>query len=161
MTTDSIDQLLLVAMQQGLPLTSRPYNELGKLTGISENEVLERLKRLTRAGIIKRMGLIVKHRQLGYHANAMVVWNIPDEEIQTTGRLISAFNFVNLCYQRPRNNNWQYNLYCMIHGKTKESVLARISQLEQSCALDYPREILFSRCCYKQRGAFYPVNTDG
>lgn len=157
MITDTKDQLLLAAIQQGLTITTRPYRVLGELVGLSENEVIERLHRLNQTGIIKRLGLIVKHRQLGYHANAMVVWDIPDEKIQGFGKKISTFEFVNLCYRRPRMDTWPYNLYCMIHGKNKESVIANIARLEESCEINYPREILFSRRCFKQRGAIYPV----
>lgn len=157
MIVDVKDQQLLEAFQQGLTLSSRPYAELGNRLGLSEHEVIEGLARLKQAGLIKRLGVIVKHRKLGYCANAMVVWDIPDEQVQEFGSRISSFEFVNLCYRRPRHGaGWPYNLYCMIHGKTRETVLAQLSVLEQACNLSaFNREILFSRRCFKQRGAIY------
>lgn len=154
---DSRDQQLLAAIQQGLPLSSRPYAELSDALGLSENEVIERLARLKQSGLIKRLGVIVKHRKLGYLANAMVVWDIPDDLVQDLGRRISKFEFVNLCYRRPRQGkDWPYNLFCMIHGKNREGVLQQIGLLEQSCNTShFPREILFSVRCFKQRGAVY------
>jgi DNA-binding Lrp family transcriptional regulator len=162
MPIDSNDQQLLAAIQCGLPLTSRPYATLGEPLGLSESDVLERLARLKRQGLIKRLGVIVKHRQLGYRANAMVVWDIPDAEVQDFGRRISRFAFINLCYRRPRcGTQWPYNLYCMIHGKSRETVLAQLQQLTDACALSgYARQILFSRRCFKQRGAVYPSQTE-
>ena len=156
---DSRDQLLLQAIQQGLPLSSRPYAQLSHELGLSEHEVLERLSRLQQKGLIKRLGVIVKHRALGYTANAMVVWNIPDDQVQALGKQISAFEFVSLCYRRPRQGEgWPYNLFCMIHGKSRDSVHRKIELLEQRCMTScFPREILFSVRCFKQRGAVYDV----
>jgi DNA-binding Lrp family transcriptional regulator len=157
MIVDIKDRQLLETFQQGLTISSRPYAELGVRLGLSENEVIERLARLQQAGLIKRLGVIVKHRKLGYCANAMVVWDIPDEQVREFGRRISSFEFVTLCYRRPRHGaSWPYNLYCMIHGKTRETVLEQLSMLEQACKLSaFNREILFSRRCFKQRGAIY------
>lgn len=154
---DNLDQRLLSAIQQGLPISPRPYAELGRQIGLSESEVLARLAALKQGGLIKRMGVIVKHRQLGYRANAMVVWDIPDEQVQQVGQLISSLEFVNLCYRRPRcGSAWPYNLFCMIHGKSKEIVLQQLALLEQTCNIQaFPRQILFSRRCFKQRGAIY------
>jgi DNA-binding Lrp family transcriptional regulator len=154
---DSLDQRLLSAIQQGLPISPRPYAELGAQIGLTESEVLERLAALKQIGLIKRLGVIVKHRQLGYCANAMVVWDIPDDQVQSIGQLISHLEFVNLCYRRPRHGSvWPYNLYCMIHGKTKETVLQQLALLEQACnTQDFPKQILFSKRCFKQRGAIY------
>lgn len=158
---DAIDLKLIEVIQHGLPLVSRPYAEVAKDVGISEAEVIERIQNLKQQGIIKRMGVIVKHRQLGYKANAMIVWNIPDEIINTLGKQLSRFSFVTLCYQRPRRGEiWPYNLYCMIHGKNRETVLAQLAQLTENCQLEaFKREILFSRQCYKQQGAIYKQST--
>ncbi|MDP3332824.1 MAG: AsnC family transcriptional regulator [Methylococcaceae bacterium] len=154
---DDLDQRLLSAIQQGLPMSPRPYAQLGAQIGLSESEVLARLTALKQAGLIKRLGVIVKHRQLGYRANAMVVWDIPDEQVQHIGQLISRLEFVNLCYRRPRHGaTWPYNLFCMIHGKSKETVLQQLALLEQACHTHaFPKQVLFSRRCFKQRGAIY------
>jgi len=100
---------------------------------------------------------VVRHRQLGYSANAMIVLDIPDQRVAEIGRLISRQSFINLCYQRPRQGQvWPYNLYCMIHGKCRDSVLQQWTELMQVCGLSgYAHEILFSRRCFKQRGALY------
>ena len=125
-----------------------------------ETEVIRRLTRLRQTGLIKRFGVIVKHRSLGYRANAMIVWNIPDDLIGTVGRKISRFDFVTLCYQRPRHlPEWPFNLFCMIHGKSREIVMQQLEELSSVCRLEnYEREILFSRNCFKQRGAVYQTH---
>ena len=154
---DHLDRRLIEAVQQGLPVTQRPYADIGKILGLHETEVIERLSELKQKGLIKRLGVIVKHRKLGYRANAMVVFDVPDHLTDQIGSHISQSDFVTLCYQRPRSGReWPYNLYCMIHGKTRDTVLQQLEFLCESYDLSkFNREILFSRCCFKQRGAIY------
>lgn len=153
---DARDRQLLEQIQTGLPVCPRPYAEIGTTLAMPEAEVLERLTQLKKQGLIKRMGVIVKHHQLGYRANAMIVWNVPDNLVKQLGRQISQFAFVTLCYQRPRQAEWPYNLFCMIHGKDRETVLMQLEQLKSSCDLArLDHNILFSRRCFKQRGAVY------
>ena len=157
---DARDRQLLEQVQLGLPVCSRPYAEIGVRIDMPETEVIERLTQLKQQGLIKRMGVIVKHQQLGYRANAMIVWNVPDDLIKQLGGHISRFSFVTLCYQRPRQPGWPYNLYCMIHGKDKATVLNQLEQLVDACRLSaFDKEILFSRRCFKQRGALYKSTT--
>ena len=151
------DAALLLALQEGLPLTHRPYADLGQRAGYSEQEVIARLAQWQAEGIIKRLGVIVRHRPLGYAANAMVVWDVPDEQVSAIGDAASRLPFVTLCYRRPRRGSaWPYNLFCMIHGKDRSEVEQQIETLTHHCQLEaMPRSILFSRRCFKQRGARY------
>jgi DNA-binding Lrp family transcriptional regulator len=158
---DARDRQLLAHIQLGLPLCARPYQAIGDAIAMPETEVIERLAHLKQQGLIKRLGVIVKHRPLGYKANAMIVWDIPDPLVQQLGEQMSGHDFVTLCYQRPRLAAWPYNLYCMIHGKDRATVLAQLKQLDYACQLtEFKREILFSRQCFKQRGALYPHATE-
>ena len=151
--------LLIEAIQDGLPLVSHPYAEIGKRIGMSEVEVIQRLSQLLQTSVIKRLGIVVYHRKLGYRANAMVVWDIPDEQIDFVGQQISQFDFVTLCYQRARHlPEWPYNLFGMIHGKNRDIVLNKLDRLIAQCKLsEVPHQILFSRHCFKQRGAIYTI----
>lgn len=154
---DEIDLKLVEAIQHGLPITTHPYAELGQRCGLSEAEVIERLRRMLEQGNIKRLGVVVRHRELGYRANAMVVWDIEDHQVSAVGQEISRIPFVTLCYRRPRRlPDWPYNLFCMIHGKDRAMVLAHIETLKQQCGLhEVPHDILFSKRRFKQRGAIY------
>ena len=159
---DPVDLQLIIATQEGLPIVSRPYAQIAQQIGLDEIEVIERLHRLKQQGIIKRLGVIVKHRRLGYQSNAMVVFDMPDDITRQKGQQISQFAFINLCYLRPRQGaQWPYNLFCMIHGKSREVVLQQLTQLINHCDLaDYPYDILFSPRCFKQRGAIYTLNNE-
>ncbi len=153
---DALDWQLLGLVAEGLPLCPRPYAQIGLGVSLTEAEVIARLSALQQHGLIKRLGIIVHHRQLGYRANAMIVWDIPDDCVKKLGLKISRCAFVTLCYQRPRLTEWPYNLYCMIHGKDRDTVLAQLAALETECALEqFDKQILFSRRCFKQRGALY------
>lgn len=156
---DPTDLQLIVAIQEGLPVISRPYALVAEQLGLNEREVLERLSRLKKQGLIKRFGVIVKHNRLGYQSNAMVVFNVPNERVSEKGQQISLLDFINLCYLRPRHGEeWPYNLFCMIHGKSREQVLAQIEHLIDCCAMqNYAHDILFSQRCFKQRGAIYAL----
>ena len=152
-----IDLAVIGAVQGGLPLVSRPYAVMAEQLGLEEAVLLERLAHLQDTGVIKRMGLVVRHREHGYGANAMVVWDVPDAEVAELGRCLSRFDFVTLCYRRPRQgHDWPYNLFCMIHGQDHEAVRDKVRQIVQCCGLeDIPHQLLFSRRRFKQRGAHY------
>jgi DNA-binding Lrp family transcriptional regulator len=154
---DEADRRLLAAIQQGLPLVPRPYAGIAAELGISETEVVVRLAWLKEAGVIRRFGVVVRHHELGYSANAMVVWDVPDGQVSELGRCLAGFDFITLCYRRPRRlPQWRYNLYCMIHGKNREEVLAHLEWMVNHCGLQsLTHEVLFSRRRFKQRGAIY------
>ena len=151
------DRELIAAIQSGLPLVAKPYAAIAAQLGMSEDEVLVRLQELQSAGLIKRMGVVVRHRALGYGANAMVVWDIEDADVERVGGLLAGETCVTLCYQRPRClPKWRYNLFCMIHGRKRSCVLRRLEQIIACHGLeDIPRSILFSGRNFKQRGARY------
>ena len=158
---DEQDWALVRLIQTGLPISSRPYQVVAEQIGLTEEDVIARLGRLQQTGCIKRMGIIVRHRELGYRANAMVVWDVPNELVAETGHCLGKFEFITLCYRRPRHLPvWPYNLFCMIHGHSRDEVLQRLSMLVDKCKLEFKHEILFSKRCFKQRGAIYqPVQT--
>jgi DNA-binding Lrp family transcriptional regulator len=151
------DRLLIAAIQDGLPLHPQPYAEIGRRIGMHETQVIARLRALQENGVIKRLGVIVRHHELGYRANAMVVWDVPDEQVSSLGRCLGGFDFVTLCYRRPRRlPDWPYNLFCMLHGRDREAVLDNVALLVERCGLQHlAYKVLFSRRRYKQRGARY------
>ncbi|WP_297528208.1 siroheme decarboxylase subunit beta [Thiohalobacter sp.] len=156
-TLDALDEVLVGLIQNGLPLVSRPYAWLGKQAGCSETEVIDRLARFREQGLFKRFGVVVRHHELGYRANAMVVWDVPDNQVAEIGRQLASVPWVNLCYRRPRRlPDWPYNLYCMIHGRDRLAVLRRVELLIRNHDLgDIDHRVLFSLRRFKQCGARY------
>ena len=148
---------LIEAIQAGLPLVPRPYREIAERLGCTETEVIDRLRDMLECGIIKRLGVVVRHHELGYRANAMVVWDVPDDQVDRIGRQLGDQDCVTLCYQRPRRlPDWPYNLFCMVHGQDRDEVLACIERIAQALDLNaITLEVLFSGRRFRQRGARY------
>jgi DNA-binding Lrp family transcriptional regulator len=148
---------LVAAVQGGFPLASRPFAEIAILAGMTEREVIARLRNWVDTGVARRVGIVVRHHELGYRANAMVVWDVPDFQVDAAGRCVARQPFVTLCYRRPRKlPDWRHNLFCMIHGRDRNTVLSHVETLRQLCGLgELPHEILFSRQRFKQTGARY------
>jgi len=151
------ERRLIAAIQDGLPLHPRPYERIGARIGLSEEEVIWHLCRLIDKGAIRRLGVIVRHHELGYRANAMAVWEVPDGQVRSAGKRLAALPFVTLCYQRPpRPPAWPYNLFCMVHGRDRKTVNALIEQATEEAGLTgLQHTVLFSRRRFKQRGARY------
>lgn len=157
MDLNALDRSLLARLADGLPLSPQPYAELAASLGISEVEVIERTKALLADGTIHRFGIIVRHRELGYRANAMTVWDVPAERVECAGRQLATLPYVTLAYRRPRRPPaWPYNLFCMIHGRDRGAVLTLVDKASEAAGLTgLPRAVLFSQRCFKQRGARY------
>lgn len=157
MSETESDRRLLAAIENGLPLVSHPYAAVAAAAGMEEDEVIARLSRLAEQSVIRRLGLIVRHHELGYRANAMTVWDAPDDAADEAGRLLADLSFVTLCYRRRRQPpDWPYNLFCMIHGCDRETVLDQVERATVAAGLgSAPRDILFSDRRFKQRGARY------
>ncbi len=152
---DDTDIALLAEIEEGLPLSSHPFAEVGFRLQLSENEVIFRLSSMQENGIIRRFGLVLQHRPLGYRANAMVVWNIPDEQVDAVAEKITAHDFVTLCYCRKRSEpDWHYNLYCMIHGRERTFVEEQIALVKKNAGIEkIDSKTLFSLRRFKQTGA--------
>jgi siroheme decarboxylase len=145
---------LVAALQPGLPLVARPFAAIGQQIGMSEAEVLAIIADWQESGVVKRLGVVVRHHELGYKANAMVVFDVPDDIVSEVGARLAHEQGVTLCYRRQRHMpQWPYNLYCMVHGRSREEVLPVIERL---CSVaGQPCEYLFSTRRFKQQGARY------
>jgi len=150
---------LIEVVQGGLPLVERPYREIAERLGWSEQAVIDTLQGMIDAGVIKRLGVVVRHHELGYRANAMVVWDVPDARIDELGQQLGRQDCVTLCYQRPRRlPDWSYNLFCMVHGRDRDDVLACIRRMIEGLGLEsLEHAVLFSTRRFKQCGARYRV----
>jgi DNA-binding Lrp family transcriptional regulator len=151
---DPTQRRLVAALQGGLELTSRPYAALGQRATLSEEEVLSHLGCWCDDGVIKRFGVVVRHHELGYRANAMVVFDVPDAEVGAIGRRLAEEDDVTLCYRRRRQlPDWPYNLFCMVHGRSRMEVLPAVTRLSR--IVGTPGLPLFSLRRFKQQGARY------
>ena len=158
-----LDRALLGAIADGLPLVARPFRQLAGKLAVGEEDIVNRLQYLIACGVITRFGCVVRHRPLGYSANAMAVWDIPDPSVDAVARQFARNARVTLCYRRPRRlPDWPYNLFCMVHAKTRHDAYAVIDDLNlagESGLND--QAVLFSTRCFKQRGASFSESGAG
>lgn len=154
---DAADRKVLAAIEDGLAIVPQPYSNVANGIGLEETEVVGRLQRLVQFGVVTRFGCIVRHRKLGYRANAMAVWDVPDNEVDTAASAIIRNSRVTLCYRRKRVlPDWPYNLYCMVHARSRTDALAVVDDLNTAAGLaEKKRTVLFSTRCFKQRGAVF------
>lgn len=149
---DEIDLQLLRLSQDGLAMIDRPYLHLGETLGISEDEVIDRLKQLERMGIIRRFAATIGHRALGITANAMIVWKVPPSEVERVGDVFASFEAVTHCYERATAPDWPYNLYTMVHSRSNEECIEIANELSRTSGIkDF--KILFSEREYKKTSA--------
>ena len=138
MALDDFDRQLIAATQGGLPLVPRPYDAVGDRLGVSGKQVRERLAQMLESGLIRRIGAVPNHYRLGFTANGMSVWDVDDALVDQLGERIGQLPGVSHCYRRPRRlPDWPYNLFAMLHGRTRAEVEQQAVQL---------RELLGSAC---------------
>ncbi len=116
----SLDISIIRKMQEDLPLVPQPYKEIAEELGIAENELINKIKEFLSKGIIRRFGTTLNHRNVGFKANGMVVWKVPDERIKDVSKIMILFSQISHCYQRPVFPGWPYNIFTMVHGENKQ-----------------------------------------
>lgn len=116
---DVLDKKIIQVMQDDFPLVEEPYKEIAERIGITEEELLERLKRYKRSGKIRKMGAVLRHREVGFASNALVVWIVPEARIEEVATVMAASPAISHCYDRAALPNWPYNLYTMIHAHNR------------------------------------------
>jgi DNA-binding Lrp family transcriptional regulator len=151
---DPIDRELVVATQSGLPLVPRPYHLLAEQLGIGAEEVMQRIQRMLERRIIRRIAAVPNHYALGFKANGMSVWDVPDARVSACGRKVGALDFVSHCYHRPRHPPiWNYNLFAMVHGRTRAEVEDQVAAIAALLGVDnHGHEILYSTRILKKTG---------
>jgi DNA-binding Lrp family transcriptional regulator len=150
------ERRLVTAVSRGLPLVPAPYERVAGHLGVTQAEVISLLAKMLGDGRIRRIGAVIRHRRLGYEANAMVVWDVPDERVAALGHELARDPAVTLCYRRARARpDWPYNLYCMVHGRRRSRVLHEVKRITGLYAAGLARAVLFSTRCFAQRAARY------
>lgn len=149
---DELDLELLKVAQDGLDLTERPYRVWGEVLGMGEDEVIYRLRAMEEEGIIRRFAATIGHRALGILANALIAWRVPPEKVDEAGAIFAAAEEVTHCYERATALDWPYNIYTMVHSRSREECLQIAERLSSRSGIsDYI--VLFSEKEYKKISA--------
>jgi len=154
LSLNEFDRALIAATQGGLPLVERPYEAVGAMLGVLGAVVRETLARMLAKGVVRRIGAVPNHYRLGFSANGMTVWDVDDAQVDALGEQVGALPGVSHCYRRPRRlPQWRYNLFAMLHGRSREEVELAAQQIRamlgDACRA---HAILYSSAILKKTG---------
>jgi DNA-binding Lrp family transcriptional regulator len=151
---DAVDREIILATQGGLPLVERPYHAVAEQLGMAVPELMSRLEAMQAAGIVRRIAAVPNHYALGFRSNGMSVWNVDDDRIRDCGQCVGRLEFVSHCYHRPRHLPlWPYNLFAMVHGRTRADVEAKVGVIAGLLGDDCrEHEVLYSTRILKKTG---------
>lgn len=154
MQLTELDQKIIARLQGDLPLEAEPFSAIAADVGVTEDALLQKINAYLEAGVMRRLGTILRHHKAGYNANAMCGWAVPDELVEKVGPVMAEFREASHVYLRPTYPDWPYNLFTMLHGKSPqdlERVAAEISQ--RTGITDY--KLLYSTREFKKTSMKY------
>jgi DNA-binding Lrp family transcriptional regulator len=149
------DRAVVRELQEGIKLVPRPFAPMARRLGMSEEALLAKARDFLASGVMRRYGAVLRHRRVGFAANGMVCWVVPENRSEKVGRLAATYSEVSHCYQRPpRLPDWPYTLFTMVHGRTKAEVEAVAESIAAASDIrDYV--ILYSIREYKKERVKY------
>ncbi len=125
---------IIRTLDDGLPAKARPWREAAQKLGVSEDELVARLRKMQRDGMIKRVGASINYHKAGWRANAMAAWLVPKNDIERAGAAAAEFDEVSHCYERETAPDWSYNLYTMVHARDADELAGVLRRLEAAIA---------------------------
>jgi len=146
MTTDHD---ILRVIQDGVPVTREPFKEAADKLGMTQEELVKRVKAMNENGLIRRFSANINQRKLGITANAVVVWNIPEEKMEAAVPVFLKRGEISHIYERRvYPGRWEYNLYTVVHDYDRESVERFAKNIaDEIGVVDY--QVLFSKRRFK------------
>ncbi|RJP61829.1 MAG: Lrp/AsnC family transcriptional regulator [Candidatus Auribacter fodinae] len=139
----SLQEKKLIRFLQQLPVSARPFEPLASATGYDPEELCALLKNWEREGILKRVGLILNHRNAGFRANGMCIWRVPDETVEEVGRTLAVHPEITHCYERSIPEGFPYNLFAMIHTDTVETARGLFGEISDYAGLSESEGLVF------------------
>lgn len=159
MLTD-LEKRIIASIQEDMAVCTRPYRAIAEKINITEAELLERLKDLSRRGVIRRFGATLRHQRAGFSANAMVAWKVDEDRVEEVGQKMATFHQVSHCYRRNPTADWPYNLYTMVHANNEQACHETAQKMSRATSVqDYT--LLFSREELKKTSmVYFPSDED-
>ena len=144
MMLSRLDKSIISLVSKDIPLTKEPFRYLAASLGIEERVLLARIKAFKGSGLMRKFTAVINHRKIGFRYNAMVIWDCPQDFIDKAGKIMSSFDEVSHCYQREVVPGWKYNLYSMVHGRTKRSCFDVVRKIHEKLGRPIGHKALFS-----------------
>jgi siroheme decarboxylase len=130
----NIDRIVQ-AIPYDFQICETPYGNIAKESGISEDELIHALKILITEGVIRRIAAIIYHRKAAYMFNAMVVWEVREEDVEKIGKIMASFPEVSHCYEREKGTYWEYNIFTMIHARSFEDCKGIVQRIAEKTGI--------------------------
>jgi DNA-binding Lrp family transcriptional regulator len=121
MSLDALDREIINVLSGDISSSKQPYKEIADHLGMSEEELLGRIRGYEEQGLLRRMGAMIDHRVAGVDANGMIVWDVPEDRLEEIGLKLASEREITHCYARRRTPEWPYNLYTMVHARTRKA----------------------------------------
>lgn len=141
MPLNTLERKILRAIQFGMPISRSPYQDIANTIGVPAEKLLDILRRWKADKKIRRLGAIVNHFQLGHGAGAMVVWNVPESEVDHAGEVFAAVPRVSHAYLRPSSQQWPYNLYTMVHASSDKELQETVTAMSLESGIKEFRQL--------------------
>jgi siroheme decarboxylase len=116
---EDLDRAILNEIQSHFPLVVRPYEEMGKRLGVSEEEVLARVQAMHDAGVIRRIGANFTSRKLGY-TSTLCAARVPPEKLEQFAAVVNRYPGVTHNYLRKHRYNVWFTLIAESTGRLAE-----------------------------------------
>lgn len=152
------DKCFIRELQKDLRIVSEPFNEPARNLGMSVQELFERANQYQISGIMRRFAAILRHRDVGFTANGMVVWKVPQDKVDEVGNKLALFPQVSHCYRRPIYPDWPFNLFSMIHARTMEAAENIASEMSRHTGMSEYKILFSSREFKKERVKYFVEN---
>lgn len=150
------DKEFIRELQKDLEIVDKPFSKVAQNLGMTEEQIFDKLRSYEEIGVMRRFAAILRHRDVGFVANGMIVWKVPEERITDVGRKLGAFPQVSHCYQRPVYPDWPYNVFSMIHCKSEDEAQEMAKTIQKQINVD-DYKILFSAREFKKTRVEYFV----
>jgi DNA-binding Lrp family transcriptional regulator len=149
------DKDFIRELQRDLEIIPEPFKPLAENLGITTSELFAKTKEYEQTGVMRRFAAILRHRDAGFYANGMVVWNVPEEKIDEIGYKVASFPQVSHCYRRPIYPDWQFNLFSMIHARTIEAAEKIAVEISETVEIKEYKILFSSREFKKERVKYF------
>jgi len=149
------DKHFIRELQKDLKVIPEPFKEMAENLGITTTELFAKAKEYEKNGVMRRFAAILRHRDAGFSANGMVVWQVPEDTIDEIGYKLAAFPQVSHCYRRPVYSDWQFNLFSMIHARTLEAAERIAVEMSETVGIKDYRILFSSREFKKERVKYF------
>lgn len=149
------DKEFVRELQKDLPVIEEPFKEMARNLGITTQELFAKAKEYEKSGLMRRFAAILRHRDAGFVANGMVVWNVPEDRVDKVGFALAAFPQVSHCYRRPVYPDWQYNVFSMVHARSLEAAEKMAVEMSNQIGISDYRILFSSREFKKERVKYF------